>query len=266
MSSHVDVLASTALAIVILMVVAWLISLPAGNASIVHGFWGLGFVLIGWVAWAVGDGDTNRSDLLVAMVSIWGVRHSVHAWYRNLGQGEDHHHRSMRQRTGANFAIFSLFTVFLSRGAVVWVVSLPIQLAVTPLEPRVSALAIVGVAIWGVGFFFATVGDAQLARFRADPTNDGKVLDWGLWRYTRHPNYFGDFCVWWGIWLVAAETPDARIGVVGPLLMSVLLLRNSGIRILKPQLHQPTLHQHRVDYDDYVARTSPFIPRTPRPS
>ncbi len=259
MSGHTDVLASSALVLLVLMVVVWLISLPLRDASIVDIFWGMGFVVVAWVSWAIGDGETNRSDLLVAMVSIWGVRLTFHLWWRSRGQPEDYRYQSMRRRTGDSFAIRSLLTVFLFQGLLIWLVSLPVQLAATPAGPRVRAVAVVGVVVWGIGLFFETVADSQLAKFRAAADDDHAVMDWGLWRYSRHPNYFGDFCVWWGIWLVAADTPDARIGIVGPLLMSFLLLKVSGIPIL-----ERGLQRRREGYDDYAARTSAFIPRPPR--
>ncbi len=266
MSSHADVLASAGLAIVLFMVVVWLISLPLRNASIVDVAWGFGFVLTAWVAWAVGDGDGNRSGLVVAMVSIWGLRLTGYLWWRNhwprrgSAKGEDYRYASMRRKAGDGFAIRSLFTVFLLQAVLNWVVAIPVLLAMTPTEPAVRPIAVVGVAVWGIGIFFETVGDSQLARFKADPDSEGKILDWGLWRYTRHPNYFGDFCVWWGIFLVAADTPDARWGIVGPLVMTVLLTRVSGVPIL-----ERGLHRRREGYEDYVARTSTFFPRSPRP-
>jgi steroid 5-alpha reductase family enzyme len=260
-SSHADVLASTALVILILMIVAWLISLALGNASIVAVFWGLGFVVVGWVSWAVGDGHTDRSNLLVAMVSIWGVRLTGHLWRPVLARGEHRRHRSARRSAGERFAARSLFTIFLAAGAAMWIVSLPIQLAVTPAGPPVRAVAVIGVVIWGLGLFFAMVGDAQLARFRAEPANQSKVLDWGLRRYTRHPRQFGDFCVWWGIWLVAADAADARIGAVGPVLLSIHLLRSSAAAGPEDTLGAP-----RDGYDLYAARTSSFFPRSPRAS
>ncbi|MCP4222966.1 MAG: DUF1295 domain-containing protein [Actinomycetia bacterium] len=259
MSGHVDVLASTAIIMVIMVVLVWLISLPVNNTSVADIFWGTGLVVIAWAAWAIGDGNSDRSNLLVAMVSIWGIRLTAHLWRRGRSSDANHHYQSMRHREGAGFAAKSLVTVFLLQGTVLWVVSLPVQLAMTASSSSVGVLAVVGASVWGVGFFFETVGDAQLARFRADPSADDSVLDWGLWRYTRHPNYFGDFCIWWGIWLVAADTSDARFGIVGPLLMSLLLLRLPGLTSL-----ERGLHERRKGYAAYVSRTSAFIPRPPR--
>jgi steroid 5-alpha reductase family enzyme len=141
-----------------------------------------------------------------------------------------------------------------------WIVSLPVQLGQADATPdRLGVLAWLGVAVWVVGLVFETVGDAQLARFKADSANSGKVMDRGLWRYTRHPNYFGDACVWWGIALVAAETGTGAWGLIGAALMTVLLRRVSGVTLL-----EKSLVKRREGYNDYVARTSPFFPRPPK--
>jgi steroid 5-alpha reductase family enzyme len=258
-SGHLDVVLSAAFAIVVIMVATWIVSLVLRNASIVDIVWGAGFVVVAWVAQTIGDGNPDRLALLTAMVSIWGVRLTVYLWWRNHGQEEDFRYRSMRERQGSSFPIRSLVTVFGLQGLIMMVVSLPVQLAATPEEPDLGWLAVIGVVVWGLGMFFETVGDAQLARFKADPANAGTVMDRGLWRYTRHPNYFGDFCVWWGIFLVAAEVSDARFGIVGPLLMSFLLMRVSGVPML-----ERSLTKRRAGYADYIARTSSFFPRPPR--
>lgn len=261
-SGHADVLGTAAIVVAVIMIVTWLVSLVLANASIVDIVWGAGFVAVAWAAAAVGDGDPDRSALLVALVTIWGLRLAGYLWWRNHGKGEDWRYRAMRKRHGEAFAIRSLVTVFALQGLLMWIVSLPVQLAMTPAEPAgIGPLAVVGVIVWCVGFFFETVGDAQLARFKADPANEGRVMDRGLWRFTRHPNYFGDFCVWWGIFCVAAETPDARWGVIGPVVMSVLLLRVSGVPLL-----ERSLQRRRPDYEAYAARTAAFFPRPPRPT
>ncbi len=259
MSTHADVLGSAAVVVVLVMVAGWLLSLARRDASIADVIWGLGFVIVAWVAAGVGDGLADRSNLLLAMVTIWGLRLFGHLVIRNRGTGEDFRYASMRRRGGPNFAMTSLFTVFGFQGLVMFVVALPVVLAMTPTEPQVGLVAIVGIVIWGVGFFFETVGDAQLVRFKRNTASASTVLDWGLWRYTRHPNYFGDTCVWWGIFLVAAETPDARWGIIGPIVMTVMLLRFTGVAML-----ERGLHRRREGYADYVARTSAFVPRPPK--
>ncbi len=255
-----EVLLVAALASAVVMVITWLVSLAVRDASIVDLVWGATFVVVTVVAAAVADGAPARRVLLVALVGLWGLRLSAYLAWRNLGHGEDYRYRAMRRRWGDRFGLISLVVVFGLQGVLVWVVSLPVQLAVTAEAPDgLGVLAVAGVALWVVGLFFETVGDAQLARFKADPANEGQVMDRGLWRYTRHPNYFGDFCVWWGIFAVAAETGIGRWGVVGPLVMSVLLLRVSGVAML-----ERTITKRRPGYEDYVARTSAFFPRPPR--
>jgi steroid 5-alpha reductase family enzyme len=163
----------------------------------------------------------------------------------------------MRARHGERFALVSLVSVFVLQGALIWIVSLPIQ-AAAPQGDRLGALDALGAAVWAVGLFFEAVGDLQLRRFRADPANAGRVMDRGLWRYTRHPNYFGDFLVWWGIYLIALSTVGAWWTIAGPLVMSVLLIRVSGKRLLEHHMRD------RPGYAEYVARTSGFLPRPPR--
>ena len=256
MSGHLDVLVGVGLALVVLMIGAWLASLAFGNTGIVDVVWGAGFVVVVLTARIIGDGHDARADLLTAIITLWGLRLSAHLWWRNRGGGEDFRHQLRRRRAGDNFPIKSLATVFLLQGVIMWTVSLPVQLAVTPTGPELGLTAIVGVAVWGVGLFFEAVGDAQLARFRSDPANQGVVMDRGLWRFTRHPNYFGDFCVWWGIWLVAAETTDAWFGIVGPLLMTFMLMRVSGVPVL-----ERNLRERLTGYDRYATCTPTFFPR-----
>lgn len=260
MSPTATALTSAALAIAALMVLTWVVSLIVKNASIVDIVWGLGFVLVAWVVrWQVDDGLDARQWMLVAMTSVWGLRLGGYLWWRNHGKGEDFRYRAMRKRWGPRFGLISLGTVFALQGALMFVVSLPVQLGQVRPTPDLGVLAWLGVTVWAVGLFFETVGDAQLARFKKDPANAGKVMDRGLWRYTRHPNYFGDACVWWGIALVAAETTVGRWGLIGAVVMTVLLRRVSGVTLL-----EKSLVKRREGYADYVARTSPFLPRPPK--
>ena len=260
MDGLAGVLVASALAIAALMLTTWVISLLVRDASIIDIVWGLGFVLVAWVSHAVGDGETGRSLLIAALVTVWGLRLSGYLAWRNIGKGEDKRYQAMRRRWGDRFPVISLVTVFLTQGVLMWIVSLPVQLAAHASEPpTLGLLAWIGVAVWFVGFVFESVGDLQLARFKADPDNEGQVMDRGLWRYTRHPNYFGDFCVWWGIFLVAAETGPARWGVIGPLVMSVLLMKYSGVGVL-----EKSIGKRRPGYEEYKRRTSTFFPRPPK--
>jgi steroid 5-alpha reductase family enzyme len=245
--------------IAVLMLVTWLVSLPLRNASIVDLIWGLGFVLVAWAVRLTVDGNSARQWLLVGMVTVWGLRLSAYLTWRNHGNGEDYRYRAMRKQWGGRFWWVSLFTVFVLQGVLMWTVSIGVQLGQVPDTPGLGVLAALGVVVWAVGLGFEAIGDAQLARFKADPANAGTVMDRGLWRYTRHPNYFGDACVWWGIALVAAESGLGAIGIVGALVMTVLLRRVSGVALL-----EKSLKKRRAGYDEYIARTSPFVPRPPR--
>ncbi len=254
-----------------LMFLLWLVSLVVKDASIVDMFWGFGFVVVAWVGYVWGDGAPNRKMLVTALVTLWGLRLTFHLTRRNLGKGEDYRYKAMRAKHGSRFPLVSLGTVFGLQGVILWIVSLPVQAAsstsssffplVGPTPPLPSPLTWidgVGVLVWAVGLFFEAVGDMQLNRFKADPTNQGKVMDRGLWRYTRHPNYFGDFMVWWGIYLVALSA-GAFWTAIGPALMSFFLMRVSGVPLL-----EQSLKKNRPGYAEYIARTSAFFPRPPR--
>jgi len=222
--------------------------------------WGLGFVLVAWAVRLTTDqGDDARQWLLVAMTTAWGLRLAVHLFIRNHGHGEDYRYRAMRKHYGPRFGVISLYSVFGLQGLLMFVVSLPVQLGQADPTPGLGVVAAVGVALWAIGMFFESVGDAQLARFKANPDNAGRVMNQGLWRYTRHPNYFGDACVWWGIGIVAAETGAGAWGLIGSAVMTFLLRRVSGVTML-----EKTIGRRRAGYDEYIRTTSPFIPRPPR--
>lgn len=256
-----DVLLATAVAVALLMVATWVVSLVLRDASIVDITWGAGFVVVAWTALvAAGEGGALRF-LLALMVSAWGLRLTGYLAWRNLGHGEDPRYQAMRAAQPA-FPLLSLLTVFALQGALMWVVSLPVQAAMgLDHEGAIGPLAILGVAVWLVGLAFESVGDLQLARFKADPANAGRVMDRGLWRYTRHPNYFGDFLAWWGHFLVAwsAAPGDLWWTAIGPAVMSVLLMRVSGVPLLERRMRKT-----RPAYADYARRTSAFIPWRPR--
>ena len=245
----------------------WLVSLTIRDASIVDPAWGTAFVVIAWASFvrhpSPAPGAVDLSALVLAMVTAWGLRLSIYLAWRNLGKGEDFRYVRMRARFGPRFPIVSLFVVFLFQAVLAWVVALPVQVAQATIADAAFRtidwlLVGSGVLLWAVGLAFETIGDLQLARFKASPANKGRVMDRGLWRYTRHPNYFGDFCAWWGIFLVCAAT-GAWWTVIGPIVMSILLIRVSGVALL-----EQTIGERRPGYAEYVRRTSAFFPRPPR--
>jgi steroid 5-alpha reductase family enzyme len=241
------------------MITTWVISLVVKNASIVDIVWGLGFAVTSWVLALTIDGDSARQILLAIMVGVWGVRLGGYLAKRNIGHGEDWRYKAMRKKKGSKFGLISLVTVFGLQGVLMWIVSLPVQFGNADDTPGVGPLAVMGIIVWITGLSFEAVGDMQLARFKKNPDNAGKVMDKGLWSLTRHPNYFGDALLWWGIGLVGAETGSGVIGLVGPLVMTVFLLRVSGVPML-----ERSLMKRREGYAEYVARTSGFIPRPPK--
>ena len=186
------------------------------------------------------------------------MRLSLYLLWRNWGHGEDRRYRAMREHHGSRFWRVSLLTVFLLQGAILWIVSMPIQIAmITETTNPFGWLDLAGVAVWSCGLFFEAVGDFQMARFQADPQHAGQVMDRGLWRLTRHPNYFGDFCIWWGLYLIAASS-GAAWTIFSPLLMSLFLIKISGVTLL-----EKTITDRRPEYADYQARTSSFFPWPP---
>ncbi|MBI3654580.1 MAG: DUF1295 domain-containing protein [Acidobacteria bacterium] len=243
-----------------LMGVLWLYSLAKRDASIVDSFWGPGFALIGWVSFFLTNGYQPRQLLLVALVTIWGLRLGVHIFTRNHGKGEDYRYRAMRKQHGDKFPLVSLFTVFGFQGLLMWFISLPLQIAqVSTLPDKLTGFDYLGAMVWAIGFLFEALGDYQLKQFKADPKNKGKVMEAGLWRYTRHPNYFGDATLWWGYFLIACAVPYGVYTLLSPLTMTIFLMKVSGVSLL-----EKSLQKNKSGYAEYIARTSSFFPLPPK--
>ena len=247
-----------------LMTALWLVSLWLKDSSIVDIFWGTGFVVVVWLGFAILPGGyPARKWLIFLLVTVWGLRLSLHVFRRNWGRGEDFRYRAWRQEHGPLWWWRSYFQVFLLQGLLLCFIAAPLlaaQLSTAPAD--LTGLDLLGVLVWGVGFFFEAVGDQQLARFRADLAKRGQVLRTGVWRYTRHPNYFGDAAMWWGYYLIALAA-GGWATILSPALMTFLLLRVSGVPLLEKSLRD------KPGYRDYVETTSAFIPwfpRKPRPS
>jgi steroid 5-alpha reductase family enzyme len=243
-----------------MMILLWLYSLANQDASIVDSFWGPGFALIAWVSYFLTAGYTPRKLLLVALVSLWGMRLGLHIFTRNHSKGEDYRYKAMRKQYGERFPLVSLFTVFGLQGVLMWFISMPLQISqVSPTPDHLTLLDYLGAAIWLVGFSFEAIGDHQLKRFKADPNNKGKVMERGLWRYTRHPNYFGDATLWWGYYLIACAVPNGFYTLLSPLTMTVFLMNVSGVALL-----EKSLKKTKPGYAEYIARTSSFFPLPPK--
>ena len=236
----------------------WAVSIRRRDASLADIWWGSGFVVLAWLYYVLFDGAGVRPTTVALLVTAWGTRLAVHIASRH--RGEDPRYRAMRDAHGPAFWWRSLFTVFWPQATLMWLVALPLLLSARGGGPAsIQPTDVIGLGLFALGFSFETIGDWQLARFRRDPANRGRVLETGLWRYTRHPNYFGDATLWWGLFLLTTAAPGAWLTVGSPLLMTVLLLRVSGVTLLEPRLTAA-----KPGYADYVRRTSPFIPWPPR--
>ena len=239
----------------------WLLSVRLRDASIVDVFWGLGFVLAAWVYHAAGSPPAGgRQWLALALVTLWGVRLAAYIFWRNRGGGEDYRYRAMRARGGDGWWWTSYFRVFLLQGVLLLIISAPhLVLQASPAVPGWRWSDAVGLGLWLIGFFFEAVGDWQMARFKADPANRGRVMSSGLWGWTRHPNYFGDATLWWGYFFLALAVPGGWWTLPAVLLMNLLLLKVSGVALL-----EKTIAERRPGYREYVETTPAFFPRPPR--
>jgi len=237
--------------------VTWCASVLKRDVSIVDSVWPLFFLAAALTYAGVVPQRGPRAELVLVLVGLWALRLAGYLTWRNWGEPEDRRYQQIRCHNQPHFVLKSLYMVFALQGTLAWIVSLPLLAAIASPE-RLNLVDYVGIALWGVGFGFESVADLQLARFKSAAANRGRVMDRGLWRYTRHPNYFGDFCVWWGFFL-SASAAGGWWSFVGPLLMSVLLLRVSGVALLEKDIGE-----RRPGYRDYVIRTNAFIPGPPQ--
>lgn len=238
----------------------WIPSVALRNVTIVDTLWPVLFVIAAWsYVGAVNAPADDRTVLTLALVSLWALRLAVHLGVRTWMHGEeDRRYVAIRQRNEPGFTWKSVYLVFGLQAGLAWLISLPLLGAIAGTDRPLGWLDAFGVLLWLTGWIFEAVGDWQLQRFKADPANAGRVMDRGLWRYTRHPNYFGDFCIWWGLYLIALSA-GAWWSFIGPALMSFLLLRVSGVALLEQDIGE-----RRPEYARYVRRTNAFFPGRPR--
>lgn len=236
---------------------AWLVSIPMRNVSIVDSLWSLLFVLMTLVYVLLTPAAGDRALLTLFLVGVWAVRLSAYLTQRNWGQPEDRRYQAIRRENEPGFWLKSLYVVFGLQAILAWIISLPLMSAVVTATP-IGWLDYTAVGVWFIGLVLEAVADAQLAAFKARPESRGRVMDRGLWRYSRHPNYFGEACVWWGLWLLAAAS-GAWWTVISPLLMTLLLLQVSGVTLL-----ERNIVDRRPGYREYAARTNAFVPGPPR--
>ena len=263
-------LVNAAVDLAMMLVLCW-IAVRIGDVSFIDAVWGAGMVVLAASSWLqlsqsfVNENAGARAHLLLAMTTVWGLRLGLHLFLRWRAHGEDPRYAKMlgKARAQGRYGSAAFKLVFGPQAVLLFITSLPAQVGIlaSPAPAAITPLACAGLALWLTGVLFETIGDAQLKAFRADPAMKGKVLDTGLWRYTRHPNYFGDACAWWGIWLVAASAGGWPVlaSVIGPLFLTFTLTKWSG----KPLLEKG-LAKSRPGYAEYIARTSSFIPWPPR--
>lgn len=240
--------------------IVWGISVILKNASIVDIFWGLGFVLVNGFYFFTTSGYSVLRTITVVLVTLWGLRLSAHIFYRNLGKPEDYRYQEFRRNYGEKrYWWFSFFQVFLLQGTLVWLISAPL-LAINffSAENTIWPVAILGILVWIVGFTFEAGGDWQLARFKANPANKGKLLTTGFWKYTRHPNYFGDAAVWWGF-AVLSIASGCSLPVLSSVLMTWLIVKVSGVSLL-----ERTMKNTKPGFEDYIKKTNSFLPWFPK--
>ena len=262
-----ELLAVNAAILLVLVLIQWAISVKINDVSFIDAFWGAGMAILAVASWLhVPGGPGDLATLIMVMAAAWGFRLGIYLLLRWRKEGEDKRYKRILAdaRAKGEFARFTLTRVWLMQAVLLFMVSSPAQVGIlaSPDPAPITPLAWAGFGLWCVGVFFEWVGDWQLSRFKSNPDNSGRVLDTGLWRYTRHPNYFGDFCAWWGIWLAAASAGwiIAAATVIGPIFLSFTLTRWSGVPLLEKGLHKSKGNKYAV----YERKTSAFFPMPPR--
>lgn len=250
------------LVIMTLMTILWIVSILIKNVSIVDPFWGFGFVIVN-LYYFFDSGESNTTKIiLLLLVTIWGSRLTVYLAIRNIGKGEDFRYQEFRKNFGEHrYWWFSFFQTFLLQGVLMWIISLPLlgvninsDSGITPI------LFYSGLIIWIIGFVFETGGDYQLSKFKKNKGNKGKVLSSGFWKYTRHPNYFGDSAIWWGFGMISLSVGGYWY-IIGSIVMTLLIIKVSGVALL-----EKTLKSQKPEYKEYIKNTSAFLPWFPKKS
>lgn len=250
--------------VIVLFSALWVIAQVNRDPSFVDAFWALGIVLIALVSFAGSEGATWRHTLMLALVLVWGGRLGAHLFLRWRKDGADRRYLKLlsdvREKRGWSYARTTLVFIFLPQAVLLWLTALPVQLGQAhAAHTDLGILGALGAALALFGIVYETVADHQLERFRQDPDRQGQVLDTGLWAWSRHPNYFGEVCVWWGLWLMAAETGWGALALPGPLFVTFTLLRLSGV-----PMQEADMDSRRPGYAAYKARTQAFVPKPPK--
>ena len=257
--SFINIWFQALIVIIILMTILWIVSVIVKNVSIGDLFWGPGFAITAGYYFMVSGGNLQRKIIVLVLVALWAARLAIHLSIRNIGKGEDFRYKEFRKKYGeSRYWWISFFQTFLLQGILMWLISLPLLGAMYYPEKQPGILDLLAIIIWITGFIFETGGDLQLTSFRSDPSNKGKVLNTGLWKYTRHPNYFGDSAVWWGYGLFSVAA-GGYFPVIGSLMMTALIIKVSGVALL-----EKSLATTKPQYKEYIEKTSAFIPWFPK--
>ena len=244
----------------LMMTILWIASIIIKNVSIVDLFWGLGFVVASTFYFIKSGESEHRKMIILALAAFWGLRLSDYLAWRNIGKGEDFRYREFRRKYGENrYWWISFFQTFLLQGILMWLISAPLLGAqFFGQDKPLGMLDYIGLGIWVIGLTFEAGGDFQLSVFKANPANKGKVLNAGFWRYTRHPNYFGDAAVWWGFGFFCISA-GSYLPALGSILMTLLIIKVSGVALL-----EKSLKEQKPEYKEYIEKTSAFIPWFPK--
>lgn len=224
------------------------------NNSIVDIGWGLGFIIIALTTFFKSSNHQPLHFIITGLIIIWGLRLAIHIYLRNKGKGEDKRYTAMRASWGKWHAIYSFFQVFMLQGFLMLIIAYPIILINSTSPAPLTMLSFIGLSMWFIGFFFESVGDYQLTQFLKNPVNKGRIMRYGLWKYTRHPNYFGELMMWWGIFISTISLPGGLFTIISPLMMTFLLLYVSGIPLLEKPLNE------NPEFQEYKKVTNPLIP------
>jgi steroid 5-alpha reductase family enzyme len=248
----------SSIAVFVYMTCIFFVALLKRDNSVVDIAWGIGFILVSLLTFFLERGFFWRHILVTGLVGIWGMRLALYIYVRNKGRGEDFRYAQWRKKWGKLFILRSYLQVFVLQGIMLLIISYPIMLVNQSGAEAFSIWDAVGGGIWLIGFSFEAAGDFQLMQFKKDPGNKGKIMTAGLWRLTRHPNYFGETALWWGIFLIALSVKNGWTAVISPVLITFLLLRVSGVAMLERK------YAGNQEFMEYARRTSPFFPWFPR--
>ncbi len=259
MPELIQILLINLAAVTIMEIAGWLISLKKNNVTIADSLWGLGFIIIAWLTFLQSDGFLWRKVIITATVTVWGLRLSYHITKRGLGKPEDPRYTQWRKEYGSRFPIVSLFRVFLVQALFMWLIAMSLQVAQSAEMPDyITITDIAGAAIWLTGFIIESSADRQLSQFIKDPANRGRVMRYKLWKYSRHPNYFGEATMWWGIFIISCSVEYGIFTAISPVLITYTLLKITGVSLM-----EETMFKDNPEYAEYKRTTSSFIPWIP---